>query len=193
MPTYPSPVTVSDFKLYVNDQSADPTVLAYFQSLLDTATERVYTYLDADFTPSALKTKTFLGNNSNCVRLHEPAAAITAWETRDETGTLTPQSTSSLHLFQNGYLVVLSDATFLPDLEHRISYTLPSTLVCPETVKQVITEVAAIMLRESKQGAGTLGEQMELFKDSDTLSRSLYVELADRHRMMLSPYKRYGV
>jgi hypothetical protein len=88
---------------------------------------------------------------------------------------------------------VLSDGTFEQCKEHRITYTLSPTLTCPETVKQVITEIAAIILRESKQGADTLGKQLELFKDGGGTAREMYFELDERHRTMLSPYKRYAV
>lgn len=193
MPTYTSPVTVSEFQLYNTDLSADPTLLGFFQSLLETATERVYNYLDLDFTAGTLNVQTFVGSGGDFVLLHQPAEAITAWETVDRIGTLTPQNETALHLFDGGRVVVNADGIFDQSLEHRISYTLPASLTCPETVKQVITEVASIMLRESKQGAGSLGELREFFSDTAGAHRSVFSELTERHRMMLSPYKRYAV
>lgn len=193
MATYPSPVSVPDFQKYINDLSADPAVLAFFQSLLDTATERIYTYLDTDFTASAVKTDIFWGDGSNYHRLHLHADAVTMWKTVDEQGTIVTMDITKMHLFEKGLMIVLSEGTFECEKEHQIAYTLPSALVCPETVRQVITEVAAVMLRESKQGGGTLGEQLDQFHDANGTTREVYFELTDRHRDALSPYKRYAV
>lgn len=193
MPTYTSPVTVPGFQLYINDLSGDPTILSFFQTLLDTATERVYTYLDLDFTANAAKTEIFEGNDTDYVRLHQPASSVTSWITTDINGVATPQSIAPLHLFENGILLVNSQGTFDSSYEHSISYKTPLSLTCPETVRQVITEIAAVMLRESKQGAGSLSKAIDLYRDTASLVRSEYVELTDRHRAMLSPYKRYAI
>ncbi len=193
MSTYTSPVTLSNFQLYLNDQSADPTVHAYYQSLLDYATERIYTYLDRDYTASAVKTDIFFGNCKPWRRLHQVAGAVTAWSSVDSLGAITTNDPTTIHLFEGGELAVLSSGTFDPTLEHRITYSLPSSLSCPETVAQVITEVAAVALRESKQGSGSLGEQMSYSHDSNFSSRAVYVELSDRHRELLSPYRRINL
>jgi hypothetical protein len=193
MPTYPSPVTVPAFQLYLNDLSGDPTILGFFQTLLDTATERVYTYLDLDFTANAAKNEVFTGNDTDYFRLHQPASSITTWIATDLDGVATPQSIAPLHLFENGMLLVNSQGTFASGYEHSFSYKTPVSLTCPETVRQVITEIAAVMLRESKQGAGSLSKAIDMYRDTASLARSEFIELDDRHRAMLSPYKRYAV
>ncbi|HYM34491.1 MAG TPA: hypothetical protein VET48_03790, partial [Steroidobacteraceae bacterium] len=165
----------------------------FYQSLLDSATERIYTYLDLDFTASAVKTDIFWGRNQKTHMLHQAAGAVTLWTTTDEHGVATVMDPSKLHLFENGNFIVLSDGRFDPCTEHRITYTLPATLTCPETIRLVITEIAAIILRESKQGGDTLGKQLELFRETGSLSREVFFELGERHRSILSPYKRYAV
>ena len=202
MATYPSPVTLSDFKTYLKDATTDTTLLTFYQSLLDTATEHVYTWLDRDYTALASKTDRFWGDNSQNYVPHDQAGAITAWTQTDENGSVTANSTSDLFLRLNGFLIGIkstSTKTFACGFEHKITYTTPSALTCPETVKQVITEIAAALLRASNQGDGTLGVLSTshvdgaLGYDGGFSQRARYQDMSEQHKEMLRVYKRYSI
>jgi hypothetical protein len=202
MATYPSPVSLSDFKTYLKDATTDTTLLAFYQSLLDTATEQVYTWLDRDYTASATKIDRFWGDDTQYYAPHDQAGAITAWTATDRDGTVTTNSTSDLFLRANGYLIGIkstSTKTFACRFEHKITYTTPSTLTCPETVKQVITEIAAELLRASNQGDGTLGVLYAshvdgaLGYDGGFSQRAHYLDISEHHKEMLRMYKRYCI
>ena len=193
MPTYLSPVSVTDFQAYINDTSLDPDILNFYKTLLDRATERIYRYLDLDFTAEAPKTESFWGNGANYHRLHQPAGIITSWEAIDLTGSSIVMDTSKLVLYENGKYIHLKEGFFDRNLEHRIGYELPESLSAPETVQQVIIEVAATMLRESNKGAGALGESSESTRENDSSISQQFYELEDRHRQLLSAYRRYAL
>jgi hypothetical protein len=202
MATYTSPVSLSDFKAYLKDTTTDTALLAFYQSLLDTATEHVYTWLDRDFTASATKTDRFWGDNSQFYAPHDQAGAITSWTTYDENGASTSMGTTDLFIRRNGFLIAIkstSTKTFESGFEHKIVYTTPSTLTCPETVKQVITEIAAELLRASNQGDGTLGVLYQstrdgaLGYDGGFSQRARFLDLNERHKEMLRVYKRYPI
>ncbi len=193
MPSFTSPVSLARFQTYLNDTSTDTPTLDYYQSLLDNTTEQVYTFLDRDFTASAEKTDVFIGDNSECHTLHEPAGALVSWKTVDREGTIVTRSITSLALFLRGTFVGSKDDIFSSEFEHQITYTLPVTLTCPETIQQVIIEIAAVVLRESKQGGSSLGEVSAWFRENDTSSQQHFYELAIRHRQLLSPYRRYAI
>ncbi len=193
MPSFTSPVSLARFQTALNDTSTDTPTLNYYQSLLDIATEQVYTFLDRDFTASAEKTDVFLGNDSECHTLHEPAGALVSWKTVDHEGTVVTKSLTSLALFLRGAFVGSKDDTFSSEFEHQITYTLPATLTCPETIQQVIIEIAMVMLRESKQGGGSLGEETAWFRENDATGGQHFYELSGRHRQLLSPYRRYAI
>lgn len=202
MATYTSPVSRADFQEYLKDTSTDATLLAFFQSLLDTATEHVYTWLDRDYTASATKTDRFWGDDTQFYSPHDQAGAITSWSVTDRDNNTTAMATTDLFLRANGYLVAVkstSTKTFASCFEHKLVYTTPSTLTCPETVKQVITEIAAELFRASNQGDGTLGvlaasqRDGALGYDGGFSARSRYLDMSERHCEMLRPYKRYPI
>ncbi|MDP4229799.1 MAG: hypothetical protein Q8916_05270 [Bacteroidota bacterium] len=193
MPTYPSPVALSDFQNYLKDSTTDTTILAFYQILLDTATERVYTYLDRDYTPGAEKTEVFFGNGRRVQRLNDPAGALLSWKYYDSSGSETIVDISEAFLMAKGILVVTAGRKFERCFEHRLTYNLPTTLRCPEMVKQVITEIAAVIFEESKQGGGRLGAFSESDKLDTTSDRIRYIELSARQKEMLAPYKRIAV
>lgn len=193
MPTYTSPVSVADFQTYINDTSEDEDILVFYQSLLDRATERIYNYLDKDFTAEAEKKEIFWGNDSKYHRLHQPAGTISAWQTINREGMPTPMDTSDLLLFENGLLLYRKEGTFESQFEHHIVYELRGDLTCPETVQQVIIEIAAIMLRESTKGGGMLGENSEWTRENNSTIGQHFYELTERHRELLSPYRRYAL
>jgi len=193
MPTYTSPVSLADFQTYINDTSEDEAILAFYQSLLYRATERIYNYLDKDFTAEAEKKEIFWGNDSKFHRLHQPAGAITAWQTLNHEGVSTPMDTSELLLFENGLLLYRKVGAFEAMLEHHVTYELPSDLTCPETVQQVIIEVAAVLLRESTKGGATLGENSEWTRENSSTIGQHFYELSERHQELLSPYRRYAL
>jgi hypothetical protein len=151
-----SPATVEELQYYLKDESSDPDLLDYFQSLLDIATEFVYTYLDREYTASTSFTQIFWGVDGNAVRLPHRAGAITSWKYYDETGDETIEDVSDLGLRENGNLIIAGTKTFLSGYEHRIVYTLPVSLECPKPVKQCVIELAAILFNKSNQGHGTL-------------------------------------
>ena len=76
MPTFPSPVLLSEFQSYLKDTTTDAGILAFYQSLLYTATEKVYTYLDRDYTPNAVKTDVFFGRGLQVHRMQNPAGTL---------------------------------------------------------------------------------------------------------------------
>ncbi|HET9135894.1 MAG TPA: hypothetical protein VFO76_04595 [Candidatus Kapabacteria bacterium] len=193
MPTYTSPVSLADFQAYINDTSDDEDILAFYQSLLDRSTERVYTYLDKDFTAEAEKKEVFWGTDSKYHKLHQVAGAITAWQTIDREGTPTPMDTSELLLFDNGRLLYRKEGTFESQFEHHLTYELPADLTCPETVQQVIIEIAAVMLRESTKGGGMLGENSEWSRENNSSIGQHFYELSDRHRELLFSYRRLAI
>ena len=53
MPTYTPPVSRAEFQTYLKDASTDATLLAFYDALLNAATEYVYAWLDRDYTASA--------------------------------------------------------------------------------------------------------------------------------------------
>jgi hypothetical protein len=60
-------------------------------------------------------------------------------------------------------------------------------------VRQVITEIAAIVYEESKQGGMRLGIMMESGKNDAASDRVRYADLSARQKEMLAPYKRMAV
>jgi hypothetical protein len=182
MPTYPPPIPLTDLQRFLKDSSTDPNVVALLTEAINVATERVYTYLDRDYTANAAKLDVFLGNDRAYRFLRHPAGVLTSWKHYDAGGVETDVGASSLKLFANGKLVVSKEKTFLSGYEHRIGYTTPASLICPEMVRQVILEIAADMFEESKQGAGEFG----IARDAQLE----YLPLAERHLYMLAPYRR---
>ena len=193
MPTYPSPVSLSDFQRYLKDTTTDISIQAFYQSLLDTATEKIYTYLDRDYTPGAVKTDVFLGNGLHVHRMLNPAGALIAWKYYDEFAAETIANIADLVLLANGMAAIGGVKTFLRGYEHRLKYSQPSGLTCPEAVRQVITEVAAVIFEESKQGTSRLGIETESDKSDSSYERVRYHDLSPRQIAMLAPYKRVAV
>lgn len=193
MPTYPSPVSLSDFQRYLKDTTTDAAIQAMYQSLLDTATEKIYTYLDRDYTPSAVKTDVFFGNDLHVHRMLNPAGAFISWKYYDEYAAETIANISDLVLLANGFAAVGAVKIFLRGYEHRLKYSQPATLTCPESVRQVITEIAAVIFEESNQGGGRLGIAIESDKSDTAYERNRYLDLSARQITMLAPYKRVAV
>ncbi|MEI8134832.1 MAG: hypothetical protein WCH46_07105 [bacterium] len=193
MSTYPSPVTVADFQKYMRDATTDTEVLSFFQSILDSATEQVYTYLGRDYTPSAVKTDVFFGKGLHIHRMDNPAGTIINWKSYDFEGTETINDISGLVLISRGAIVVNPEATFAKNLEHRIKYALPDSLSAPETVCQVILEIAAIVFEESKLGGARLGIEIESDHSNPSGTRVKYLDLRPRHVELLAPYRRVAV
>jgi hypothetical protein len=186
MPTYIPPVTVSELQNYLNDTSTDPDVLLLYEDAINAATERTYTYLGRDYTPG-VRTSIFWGDGGSCHSLIEPALTIHTWTYRDTEGTLSVGDISKLQLFELGRLIIAHDVTFESGYEHYITYT-PIPVLCPETVKQVIIEIAATIYEESKRGRGILIIESEWQTGS---SGERYKELDDQHKKVLAPYRRY--
>jgi hypothetical protein len=193
MPTFPSPVSISEFQSYLKDTTTDTGILAFYQSLLNTATEKVYTYLDRDYTPGAIKTDVFFGTGRHIHRMRFPAGVLISWKYYDKTGAETVANIADLVLMAEGNIAVGASKKFLCRNEHRLKYSLPASLTCPETVKQVITEVAALIYEESKLGSGRLGIMIESDKNDASIERVRYLDLTERQKTMLSPYKRYAI
>ena len=193
MPTYSSPVSVADLQTYLNDISTDPTLLAFYQTLLDTSTEYVYTWLDRDYTASAAKSDVFFGNETDTHRLHSAAETISSISLKSPLGDITTIDPADCLLFGSGMLLRLKSAVFEFDQEYTIIYHQPSSLSCPESVRQVILEHAAISFNESARGGGTLGEAISFVRTLTESDRLKYLDLSDRHQAMLRPYKRYPV
>jgi hypothetical protein len=193
MPTFTSPVSLAEFQSYLRDTSTDVDILAFYQSLLDTATEKIYTFLDRDYTPSAVKTDVFFGRGLHVHRMKHPAGALISWKYYDEFGEETIGDVATLVLFANGQVVAGAIEKFASGFEHRLKYSLPASLTCPETVKQVILETSAIMYEESKLGGARLGigTQLDLFNSGE--ERYRYVDLSSRQVAMLAGYRRVGI
>jgi hypothetical protein len=187
MSLYPPPVTLDEFKRYLNDDSSDTTMLGFYTACLEAATESVYTYLGRDYSSAAARTDIFWGDGTNRHRLRYPAGAIVSWQYLDTDGTPTVGDHTKLHLFENGELIIGDDITFERGYEHRIAYTLPLGLTAPKTVAQVILEHAARIYEESKRGTGILVIESEW----QTNARGAHYRTIDeRHRRMLAPYRK---
>lgn len=194
MPTFTSPVALADFQTYLKDASTDPTVTGFFQTCLNASTEAVYSWLDRDYTASATKTDLFWGDDSQFYAPRHQIGSITGWTYTDLSGTVTTQSVSDLLIRANGYLVQTLTQKFQCGAEHTLTYKQPSALTCPETVAQVITEIAAVLFAQSNQGAGTLGTLTDSARDgAAAYDRIHFLDLSERHKEMLRPYKRYPV
>jgi hypothetical protein len=200
MSTYPSPVALADFQEYLKDTSTDATLLAFYQSLLDASTEYVYTWLDRDYTASATKSDRFWGDGTQCYAPHNQVGTLLTWSETDAAGTTTSIGVTDLFLRANGYVVQIkstSTESFQSGYEHLLTYQQPSTLTCPETVRQVITEISALLLRDSNQGEGTLAVSIASERDGALgftggfSDRQRFLDLTERHKEMLRPYKRY--
>jgi hypothetical protein len=178
MPTYPPPVPLPELQRYLKDVSVDANVITLLTDAINIATERVYTYLDRDYTPNAAKTDVFLGNDRAYHFLRHPCGALTSWKYYDSGGEETDAGASYLKLFSNGRLIVNKEKKFLSNYEHRVGYTTPASLACPEMVRHVIIEIAAAIFEDSKQGAGEFRTSPEAFA------------LSERHEYLLAPYRR---
>jgi hypothetical protein len=193
MSTYTSPVALADVQEYLKDSSTDAGLLAFFQSLLDASTEYVYTWLDRDFTPSATKTDTFMGNNTNEHRLHSAADHIVSWQYRDSQDVVTVPLTTEILLFESGIRAKLKTMIFGVGYEYQIVYVQPASITCPESIRHVILERAVIMYQDSNQGEGILGIEMNYARDQAYLERATYLDLSPEHKEILRMYKRYPV
>jgi hypothetical protein len=193
MPTFTSPVSVATFQVYLKDTSTDTTLLAFYQTLINNATEAVYTWLDRDYTASAAKTDIFWGDDTQFHAPRHQAAAFTSWTYTDLSGTTTNPGASDLITRANGFLIQTKTHTFQSQAEHTLTYTQPSTLICPEQVMQVITEIAAIQFEQSNQGAGSLGIGIASSRDGVSTAHERFLDLSQIHKDMLRPYKRYPV
>ena len=58
---------------------------------------------------------------------------------------------------------------------------------------QVITEVAALIYEESKQGGARLGVVVESDRSDTGGERTRYLDLSQRQIAMLAPYKRVAI
>src|ERR1019366_7996144 len=123
MPTFTSPVALTDFQTYLKDTSTDTTVTGFFQTCLNAATEAVYTWLDLDYTASASKTDIFWGDGTAFHSLRHQAGALTAWSYTDLSGTVTTVGTSDLLIRANGYLLQTLTHRFQRQAEHTLTYT----------------------------------------------------------------------
>ncbi len=202
MPTYTSPVTLIEFQEYIKDSSTDALLLLFYQSLLETAAEYVYNWLDRDYTPSAVKTDTFFGDDTSCYAPRNRVGTLISWSATDSSGNTTSLGTSDLLLRANGYLIQISSTStksFQSGFEHKITYNQPTSLLCPETIKHVITEIAALLFQSSNQGQGTLGlmsaseREGALGFSGGFAERERFLDLTERHKEMMRPYKRYPV
>jgi hypothetical protein len=190
MPT--SPATVSQLQLYLKDSSVDPALLGFYQSLLDAVTNKIYSYLDRDFTSSAHTHDVFWGNSTAEHLLHDAAGSIVSWTYKGLDGNSTTGTNSDLILFEEGKRVRNKTTIFEAHIEYTINYALAST-GWPEAVVQVIVEDAAILFNESNQGGGTLGELIASTKDGQFTDRVRYSDLSEAHAKILRMYKRYPV
>lgn len=193
MPTYIPPIALPELQRYLKDSSGDPSLLNLLQFGLETATERVYTYLGRDYTPLAAKTEIFWGGDRDYHRLRNRAGAITSWAYYDRDHVATIGDVIALHLFEDGNLIINADDLFRSYYEHHISYTQPASLAAPEQVKQVIIEIAAEIYEESKHGAGALGIATDWTRGDSASDRVRYVDLSDRHMALLAPYRRIPI
>ncbi|GEM_PF-2399756 len=193
MPTYISPVALADFQTYLKDTSTDPTLTGFFQTCLNAATEAVYTWLDRDYTPLATKTDVFWGDDRAFYAPNNPVGSLLSWTYTDRSGTVTTMPTANLLIRAKGYLLQTTVGGFQRGAEHTIAYRQPSTLVCPEIVAQVITEMAAVLYQSSNQGAGSLGLLTASTNDGSSIDRERFLDLSPRHQEILRAYKRYPV
>src|SRR4051812_45890419 len=88
MSTFPSPVSVAELQTYLRDATTDTSMLDFYQSLLDTATEKIYTYLDRDYTPEAVKTDIFFGNGLHIHRMNNSCGTLINWHSCDIDGNI---------------------------------------------------------------------------------------------------------
>src|SRR5260370_29129968 len=109
-----------------------------------------------------------------------PCETLTFWKTFDIHGTLVVQDLSELVIMANGEIVVNAKQKFDRKLEHRIKYSQPAALACPESVMQVITEVEALIYEDSKQGGARLGIEIESDRSDSTGVRIRYFDLTER-------------
>lgn len=168
-----SPVTVQEFQTYLRDSSTDPALLAYYQELLDRTTDYIVGYIEKDYTANAVKTDVFWGDDTDGHRLTHPAGVITQWKHYGHDGSETTEALGSLALREHGSFVVAYGKTFASGREHRLTYQLPNSLEWPIALKQVITELTAMLFEASKQGQGTL-----------------FIEpIPERHRQILDQYR----
>ena len=193
MPSFASPVTLTQFQTYLKDSSVDPVVTGFFLQLLDTATEYVYRWLDRDFTASAIRTDVFWGDGQSFYRPRHPVGSLLSWTTISRDGTTSSIGVGDLILRENGNLVLTKTGSFEQGLEHRLMYQLPGGLSCPETVQHVILEIAALMYDASKQGGDALGLIVNTDRNSAGTDRERYADLTERHKELLRPYKRIPV
>jgi hypothetical protein len=183
-------VTVAELQTYLHDSSTDPDLLDFYQALLDTATENVYDWLDRDYTASATKSETFIGGGTLWHFTKYPVATLLSWTTSDIDGVLETRDVADLIIRLGGRALQCVNDVFSSDLEHTITYKQPASITCPETVRQAILEIAAIMFDESRQGSGALGlETLSTYEDLNH-ERARFLSLVDRHAAMLSPYRR---
>ncbi|HEY3874401.1 MAG TPA: hypothetical protein VGM92_02910 [Candidatus Kapabacteria bacterium] len=193
MPTFTSPVALADLQTYLKDSSTDPTVTGFFQTCLNVATEAVYTWLDRDYTASATKTDTFWGDDTTFYAPLHQVGTLLSWTSSDRSGTVTTENIASLIVRANGYLLQALNGGFERGAEHTISYQQPASLSCPETVAQVITEIAALLFQASNQGTGSLGLLIASQNDGASIEREHFLDLSPIHQLTLRPYKRYPV
>jgi hypothetical protein len=193
MSTFPSPVSVAELQIYLRDATTETAMLDFYQALLDTATEKIYTYLDRDYSPEAVKTDVFFGNGLHVHRMSNFCGTLIQFQSYDIHDNLVTLDLAELVLMANGHIVVNAANRFLRSLEYRIKYAQPDDLVCPESVKQVITEVAAIIFEESKQGGARLGIAIESDRNDASGIRVRFLDLTPRQIEMLAPYKRAAV
>ena len=156
MPTYTPPVSLEQFQTFIHDASTDTPTLDFFTSLLETATEFVYTFLDRDYTPEAQKTDIFWGNDKPYHATEHLVGEILSWKHVDRYGNEISGLEADLHIRENGKVVICSILSFRSGVEHRLTYTQPAGLRAPEAVCQVILELAYLLYESSKLGAGTM-------------------------------------
>ncbi len=187
-----SPVTISQFQVYLKDTSTDPALLTFYQSLLDATTNKIATYLDRDFTALAHTHDTFWGNNTNEHILHDAASSVLTWTYTDLDGHIQTGSNTDLILFEEGRLVRNKVTIFEENVEYTINYANTST-GWPQAVEQVIIEDAAILFNESNQGGGTLAELIASSREGQFTERVRYTDLTQAHEKILNMYKRFAV
>jgi hypothetical protein len=176
--------------MYLHDSSTDTDLLDFYQTLLDTATERVYDWLDRDYTASATKSETFIGGGTLWHFTKYPVATLVSWTTSDIDGVTDTRDVTDLIIRLGGRALQCTNDVFSSDLEHTIGYAQPASITCPETVRQAILEIASIMFDESRQGSGALGlDTLSTYEDLNH-ERAVFRTLTDRHAQMLTPYRR---
>ncbi len=135
----------------------------------------------------------FWGDDTPFYAPRHQAGTLTAWTYTDLSGTVTTVGTSDLLIRGNGYLLQTLTHRFAREAEHTLTYAQPSTLTCPEAVKQVITEIAALLYQASNQGEGSLGMLIASAHDATVTDRERFLDLSALHQETLRPYKRYPV